>query len=335
MDDWDNDDEMFVMPGADFRDTIEKARQRPHNVPVTDHWRALIAGKTIGKRVNVAVLGVSPEVGGTSLPRTPPTNLFEIGSVDEQALTLTVTLSQPRLIPADKFPGGVIPTNPLELADATGERTNASYAADVPATIDWLPGVAFLEWGIGGVQNSAEIDWVNGATLNITASWVRISAFVDAVHGGFGGSLTNSVLSLTAFVGPGTIDKGTSAQRTMQIGTILPGPANPATNAGYPTRGFGPNQSLYSPRIYPVPSMAKFVTLVGIDYGASSDVAGADWSLLVLFFTSLGGSAVAAVRFTNASFGQAPIPSMARWFTIQNDAATVIEQVSAVFQLSI
>jgi hypothetical protein len=309
MPDYD-DEEEFVIPGADFEHAEDQGAARKKPAAITG-WQALVMGKTIGKRVNIAI-----PTGETQ--RTQSFNLFEIGGAsNNDAIQMCITLINPKFIPASKLPGGVIPPDNTFINNATGERSNLDFLLDnfnfgFPG---WVPAVGLIEWGIGGVQGSAEVDWVNGTTVNITASWVRISAFIDQSQTFIG--IASGIVCCQAFVGPGGIFRGIAAQRSIVTGPIrqadslLPRPA-------FPFNGFGPNEATYPVPLFPIPNMAKDGTITAIISNLDLDRSVNDFDLQLLYYASTSGAAVSAARFTNNLRIPALIPNGAAFFTIQN-----------------
>lgn len=327
------DDEELIFPDADFESILREPHKKQS--PKNSGWAELTLGKTIGKRVNIAV------PSSLVLTRSASLNLFEIGNgSDRNALPLSVTLAQPKLIPATKLPGGVIPADNTIINNATGERANQEFLGDsfaVDGEITWIPAVALIEWGIGGVQNQAEVDWVNGMTANLSASFIRVSAFIDNVNNGIF-NFNAGIVSLQAFVGPGNVNRGIAAQRTISVGLVNNGPPNAATRAGFPSVGFGPNEATYHPSLFPVPPMAKQVTLEAITSNLGGTFSNVDWSAQILFYRTTLNSVFAAARFTNNQREPVPVPNGAQFFTVQNDgndAAHIIFDCNAVFDLAI
>jgi hypothetical protein len=331
MPDYD-DEESYIIPGADFEHAEDQgAARRSNNPAAIQGWRALVMGKTIGKRVNIAI-----PTGETQ--RTQSFNLFEIGGAsNNDAIQMCITLINPKFIPVSKLPGGVIPPDNTFINNATGERSNLEFLLDdfnvgFPG---WVPAVALIEWGIGGVQGSAEVDWVNGTTINITASWVRISAFIDQAQTFIG--IASGIVCCQAFVGPGGIFRGIAAQRS-----VVTGPIRQADSAipvaGFPFTGFGPNADTYPTPMFPIPNMAKDGTVSAIISNLGFNRSVNDFDLQLLYFASTSQAVVGAARFTNNIRAPALVPNGAAYFTVQNMSNGIDHIVLAstvIFNLSI
>lgn len=326
-----DDEEEFVQPGLDFEYAADQGASRRRNNPseITG-WRALSMGKTIGKRVNIAIPDGETE-------RTQSLNLFEIGGANNDAIQMCVTLINPKFIPASKLPGGVIPPDNTFINNATGERSNADFLLDDfnDGFPGWIPAVAIVEWGIGGVQSSAEVDWVNGTTINLTASWIRVSAFIDFTPPFVVASV--GIVSLQAFVGPGGIFRGNAAQRTVVVGPVRE-TDSALDRPGFPFAGFGPNEATYPVPLFPIPNMAKQVTVMAIIPNLALTRSVTDFSVQITFWFGITGAVISASRFTNDLRTPVPIPNGAAFFTIQNDDAGIdhiIFSCNAIFDLNI
>lgn len=82
--------------------------------------------------------------------------------------------------------------------------------------------IAKLEWGSGGFQANAEVDILNGVSVNLHCSWVRVTAGINAILG--------AQYKVGAFASYGNTPPGSSPQKTAfraedntVLGTIGPG----------------------------------------------------------------------------------------------------------------
>lgn len=229
----------------DFEKLVRQTKERdagktPAN-SAGEAWVMLMQGKTIGKKVNLyqEVLGYGPSGSSAAVP----VNMFELAAPDRNALDLTITLHHPQNI---NLNGGNLPvalsqrsniqTLSGELDSNFIEAGPGLLDANTPGLPCQFPGVgcphnpiALLEWGIGGIQQKAEIDFMVGTTINIRASFVRLSAFLQIVDTTF-----SWLTSLSAFVGP-YIGAQNSAQRSFDTRALLAagGPGIPPATAGY------------------------------------------------------------------------------------------------------
>jgi hypothetical protein len=261
-------------------------------------------------------------------------NLLTIAGEDGVAEQLCITIIPPMVVPSAQFPGGVVPADG-SIQNATGERDNYSlYRNPNPiANFSWMQAVAFVEWGIGGVQSKVECDCLNGLVLNLCASFVRVSAFVDAVKMD-GEFVSGGALVLGAYVGPG-FPRANNAQRTFNVGEVQ-GSAGGGTQ--FPSKGFGNpfNTDPTNPPLngmhnaYPVPFHAKqaFICVVG---NPTVDV----WDMSIQFYRDVHTSIpLSSYRFTQDSHQPVRIPNGAYYWTLHNHQVHA-SQASVVFDLSV
>src|SRR5262249_15050191 len=104
----------------------------------------------------------------------------------------------------------------------TGEQTNGEVSVcDFPGTkepIRWPPLEAIIEFGVGGVSTKVAVDYVNGVTLSVVASFLRVGAAVTQTKdcGDIFG--TSAAYHLAAHVGPGFAEA--HVQRTVFVGDV-------------------------------------------------------------------------------------------------------------------
>lgn len=77
---------------------------------------------------------------------------------------------------------------------------------------------ARIEWGIGGFNNQADVDFVTGATLNLSASFVRIIAMPVLKYP----AATAGIQKFGAFVSPGHRRGGRAPQSTVYLSSVTP-----------------------------------------------------------------------------------------------------------------
>lgn len=260
--------------------------------PVND-WQRLTRGRTVGKSTNVYFSEVNV---------SPPINLLEIGGVDDDAMQLSITLAPPRVL-AGTFAGNVENTQgPFYL---NGLSNDESAARANPGAV--------VEWGIGGVQNRAEVDIANGACINIAGSFVRVRPFVDRILG-LAVAMPNMLWQVSAFAGPS--QPRSSATRTIQIGTL----ADTVQSA-----------------LFSVPPYARKVYLAG----TPDVITGAAPVMTIQFWRGSNGAGagfqpVAQFLFAYNSPMAIPVPNGAYYFTVLSGfSGTAFNQVQAVFELGI
>lgn len=178
----------------------------------------LSRGQALGKK---EILSYDGSVDGRSHFQSSMTTILTIGGregSDLDACQMCVTLSQPRVIKSAVITDGIGNYNQQ---NASGSYDNAGIGVDdfpgTGAPIAWAPITAIIEWGLGGTSHRAFVDFVQGATINLAASWVRVHAAVAPDAANADG--TSALYELAANVGPGWPRPGV-AQRTVFLPII-------------------------------------------------------------------------------------------------------------------
>jgi hypothetical protein len=147
-----------------------------------------------------------------------PTDMITVEGDDVDAWQLTVTLHPPRVIPLPF-------ENVLERLDQqnlTGEQTNSEVTVcRFPGTkrpIRWPPLEALVEFGVGGVSTQFTVDYINGLSFGVIASYLRVSAIVSQSRRDGDIFGTSAAYRLAAHVGPGFVEG--HVQRTVFVGDI-------------------------------------------------------------------------------------------------------------------
>lgn len=172
----------------------------------------LAMGQALGKS---SILIYNNEVPGV---QDSQVDMISVEGDDLDACQLVITLHPPRVIPVAFDEVRVI----LAQQNMTGEQTNSQVAIDnFPGTkhpIRWPPLEAVVEFGIGGVATTVVVDYVNGVTLTVPASFLRVSALVSQSKENGDISGTSAAYYLAAHVGPGFAES--HAQRTIFVGNV-------------------------------------------------------------------------------------------------------------------
>lgn len=171
-----------------------------------------------GKRTNLLYDAAAVDVvTGTPIWQYARDSICEPRGNDIDATQMQITLCSPAAIPRTIAELGA------DIENQTGEFTNAGmFGQDYPGTahgITWPPFTAILKWGTGGTRAHAFIDWVQGATINITASSLDLRAAVAPDAANTPGDNTSGLYTLSGFVSPGWPRPG-SAQRTIYLGAV-------------------------------------------------------------------------------------------------------------------
>ena len=284
-------------------------------------WERLSQGQALGKRIVIAVPNLP---FGAQRPGT--VDMLQIKGEDRDACQIAITLIPPKARVQPEFPGGVFPPDVQTVA---GTRSPASMFASPPAGGVYFapPAVALIQWGIGGVQSEAEVDFSNGAVVNVTASFVRVGAFIDLPAESFP---VGVAVELGAFVGPG-YPRSPSAQRTYDLQTLLAG-ARP--DLAYGDKGYITPLAGKQP-LFPVPPHAKYVNVLAVDPNVGAPLTANTLDADIVFFrNNTAGALAGSFHVTNARSGPVAIPNGAVYWSMQNFVATS-QHIIAVFDLDI
>lgn len=277
---------------------------RPDDRNDLSAWARLARGGALGKK---SVLIYDADADATQRAGVP---MLQIEGEDGDAQPLVVTLGAPAVIvlPLDDFEG-------KNLQAITGEQTNfQSGARTFPGTAgptEWPGIVAAIEWGVGGTSSRAFVDFVNGTTVNLQASWLRVHAAISefdnvAIPG------TSAAYVLQAFVGPGYTRPG-NAQRTIYVDEI-------------------PNNT--ESAVFPVPPFARRAVLIG----GSDEATPTPTTGFIRFYRSAAGlpsgTCVANYDVTAASDGPFDVPNAAEFFSVFNTSGGA-RRLGVIFELAI
>jgi hypothetical protein len=265
-------------------------------------WSRLARGAPLGQKANILydAATLEPQVSADQILQLPG----DLGS-DLDACQIQLVLAPPLAIP--RVFAELAGENAQTATGEFGYAAMGSYGTypGTIHTITWPPFIYVVEWGIGGTKVRAEVDAVNGATVNLTASFVRVfgALSLDGVVNAPG---TSGLYTLAAFVGPGFPREG-SAQRTVFTGATL---------------------STATSETFAVPSFAKDVFVMG---NVPNTVAAG----YINFYQDAGALVPVASYFIN---GNQPtsfrVPSAGAYFQINNGSG-VTSSFAAVFGLSI
>jgi hypothetical protein len=147
-----------------------------------------------------------------------PVDMITVEGDDLDAWQLVLTLHPPRVIP---LPFDEVRQR-LDNQNLTGEQTNSDISPrHFPGTkrpVRWPPLEALIEFGVGGVSTEAIVDYLNGVTLSVTASYLRVHALVSQSKRDGDIFGTSAAYYLAAHVGPGFVKS--LAQRTIFVGDV-------------------------------------------------------------------------------------------------------------------
>ncbi len=249
---------------------------------------------------------------GRAAPKKPTRMLdggWNIGrSVD---ITAGATFSAENSVPLLEVKGDDKVAGPITVTLQSEIETNITLFEDMFATV---------QWGVGGFQVEAEIDFLNGTSFTVFASFIRLTGNVVGAGAG------TETAKLGAFASYGAHPGGLHPQRTVKTdsdGVVIPVLAPAATS---------------NPMIIP-----RFATGVQLTQNNAAAAGSADYSLL--FQKIIGvGSPTARYFYTSATGGNeerksgipAMIPNTSRSMRITNeDGAISIASPRLLFNLGL
>jgi hypothetical protein len=239
-------------------------------------------------------------------------DMLQVEGDNLDACQLLITLAAPRVIPLP-----FITVSQLDLQNVSGEEDNQQVTTgNFPGTlapVSWPPLEAIIEWGVGGTTARAVIDYVNGVTVNVVASYLRVHAVVaqTAASGEIVG--TSAAYYLAAFVGPGWAKTGT-AKRTVYIGTV-------SDDAG-------------ESDVFDVPKFARRATIVGCDTSSPPNPTIATLRFWQSSDGVAGGNNVGNFAQSALEPGPFDVPNAAQYFSVVNQSAVPMK-FSVIFELAL
>lgn len=274
--------------------------RRGEDRPGLSTWGRLAKGGSLGKS-SVLVYD-----GTNNADQVAAVQVLQLEGDDLDALQLCITLLPPRVFPISFAD---LPNDPQNLT--TSADNNEVPASDFPGTgapINWPPFEAVVEWGVGGCRARAFVDYLDGVSFNVIASFVRVYAAITQGPAG-GLSNTSAAYQLAAFVGPGWARTGT-AQKTIYLGTILNAGASP---------------------VIAVPPFARRVTVIGCDTTTPPNLTAGT----IRFSQSPDGNQNVGNFFFNGNQPLSfPVPNGGQYFFVENTIG-VSALMAAVFELGI
>lgn len=180
-------------------------------------------------------------------PQIAATPFLDLGGADQDATQMQIVIDQPRVIwhRASTLAGLDITNLSGEYSNVTVDTTDHFPGDSTP--IVWPPISVLIEFGTL-TKTQIIVDIINGARINIAASWVRAYAVVTDDAANRPG--TSAAYALRAFATPGW-PSSSLAQRTVWVGTLTDGAPS---------------------SVFAVPAAAKRVALVGCDTSATPPI---------------------------------------------------------------
>ena len=269
----------------------------------------LAMGQPIGKS---SILYYDAGASGVQVAEVP---VLQLEGDDLDACQLVITLAPPRVIPLPFASVG--PSNVIGQQNLTGEQGNNQVSSgNFPGTaapIKWPPLELELEWGIKGASSEATVDYLNGTTISVVASYLRARAVVSQTAANNGIVGTSGAYYLAAFVGPGY--KMGKSQRTLYVGTIA--------NAD-------------ESDVFDVPKLARRAWVIGNDPAAPIGTAPTISAGYLRFWQSPNGTNNVGNVFYNANqpIGFDLPGSPAMYFSVYNQSGAA-QKLAVIFELAL
>ena len=238
-----------------------------------------------------------------------PVDMIVVEGDDLDASQLSLTLHPPRVIPISfcELNGR------LDQQNVTGEQTNSEVSVcDFPGTKDpirWPPLEALIEFGVGGVNTKVVVDYLNGVTLSVIASYLRVSALITQTKdcGDIFG--TSAAYYLAAHVGPGFAEA--HAQRTIFVGDVSDHDESD---------------------VFDVPKFAKCGVLIGCrDRHHKSPTLTIGW---IRFWQDPKGEHCVGDFFVSDHQSRVEVPNAAQYFSVFNESGHKMK-MSVIFELAL
>lgn len=242
-------------------------------------------------------------------PQASEVEMIALQGDDLDAGQLVVTLHPPRVIP---LPFCEV-REWLAKQNLSGEQTNADVTTcDFPGTdepIRWPPLEALVEFGVGGVSTKVIVDYLNGVTLNVIASFLRVRAIVTQTRDSGDIFGTSAAYYLAAHVGPGFAES--HVQRTIFVGKIDDN-----------------DESC----VYEVPWFAKIATLVGCRrHHKHHPALTVGW---IRFWQDPKGKDCVGDFFVSDHQTRIEVPNGAQYFSVVNKSGHDMK-MSVIFELAL
>lgn len=236
-------------------------------------------------------------------------DMIVIEGDDLDACQLSLVLHPPRVVPLCFEDLQCI----LERQNITGEQDNCEVTpCDFPGEkepIRWPPLEAQVEFGVGGVSTKVVVDYLNGVTLSVIASYLRVRALVTQTkdcNDVFG---TSALYRLAAHVGPGFAES--HAQRTIFVGDV------------------GDHDES---DVFDLPKFAKIAVLIGCrKHHSKSPTLTIGW---IRFWQDPKGEHCVGDFFVSDHQSRVEVPNAAMYFSVLNESDHKMK-MSVIFELAL
>ncbi len=234
--------------------------------------------------------------------------MIRVEGDDLDATQMIVTLAAPQVI---ALPPNILPID-VESSPSGGQSNSEVTTDNFPGAvlpIAWPPLEAVIEWGVKGASAKAVIDFVNGVTFAVVASFLSVRAQVSQTLASADIGATSAAYLLQAFVGPG-LAPTRNPQRTIYTGVVV---NNTESD------------------VFDIPRFAKRAYLVGCDPQAAPALTAG----FIRFWQSPDGTNCVGNVFCNANQPTPfDVPNAAQYFSVQNGSGADMK-MSVVFELGL
>lgn len=262
-----------------------------------DAWTELTRGQPLGKRI------VLPYDAANLTAQPAPIEFFQLGGLDRNAVQMQIVLSSPCAIP--RSAAELIGEN---IQNLSGEYFNTGTINDYPGTSDpivWPPVSVLVEWGTNARAHMI-VDAKNGASINVSASWVRCRGLFTADAANAPG--TSGLYVMSAFASPGW-PSAANAQRTVYLGEIDGGASSD---------------------VFAVPPFARRATVIGCDATGATVTTAA-----LLFWQSPNGTHCVGNYFVSGNQpGPFAVPNGAQYFTVVPQVSEFSGSVALLYSVA-
>jgi hypothetical protein len=284
----------LIYPGNGYPPNVGEAR------PGLSPFGRLAKGQPLGKSVILIYNAALDE------QQFGQSEIMRLEGDDLDSTQLHITLAAPRV---QWVAFAAIPDDVGSAASMTFSNAEVS-AANFPGTdspIIWPAFQAIIEWGTRGSQALCVADLVNGFTLNVTASFVRVTPMI-AQGASVGAPGTSAAYEIRGSMGPGFTTGNALLRNTVYVGTV-------AGDSG-------------ESNVFSVPPFASKATVVGLtNLGAATGA-------YLNFFRDPAGANGAGSYFQSGNQPQGfAVPTGGMYFTITNTGSE--GPFAVVFELAI
>jgi hypothetical protein len=266
----------------------------------------LAMGQTLGKS---SILIYNHEI---EVAQQAGVDMMTVEGDDLDSQQLVVTLHPPRVIALSIEQV----RERLDQQNLSGEQLNSEVSPHCfPGTtkpIQWPPLEAAIEFGTGGVSTTAIVDYTNGVTLTVQASYLRAVALISQTKRSGAIFGTSAAYYLAAHVGPGFAES--HAQRTIFVGEV---------------------DHKHESDVFDVPKFAKVGNLIGTrppHHGKRHRPSPAvGW---VRFYQSPDGTNPVADSFLGNHEATVEVPNAGLYFSVFNESGHRMK-MAVIFELSL